>query len=472
MGGRIDLKRELESRIAKLEHNKSRVNKPQSIYDCIKRASPHLEPPEHLDCYVQALHEACRKGNVELCFAAPPQHGKTVVSKHGMAYFAIERPGMHHAYSTFNQEKAHTEMIDTKRICFELGLDPSSRNNVLTLSGDTVIQFVGCSTGELTGHPINGLHLIDDPIKDQKEAYSRTTREDRWNWFNGVAQTRRHPGSSVVAMMTRWHLDDLIGRLISLYGWRYTRLPAECDSTNDPNGRAIGEALWPKHRPIDWLQQFKRSPITWASMYQGTPRALGDTLFKDAVFYDELPRGEAYVPLYGCDLAYSGKTRSDWSVLLAGRFYRDIGKVYLTNMLREQVQADKFTDLMTEKWKLEKGRVLWFGSTTERGTADLIKRDINLFEYAQATVDKYARALPTADKLWNPGDILVPTKKNWSDQFTTEVLSFTGQGDATDDCIDALAALGHLVLGYDAVRYDGSVNRELRNRFKTARERN
>lgn len=457
---------EVERRLKRISRKKTEVDPPADIYECIQRASPNLEPPRHLDAYIQQLHKAIREGGVEICFSAPPQHGKTVATKHGLVQFAIERQGKRHAYCTYNQHKARTELLDVKRIAFEMGLDPHSRDNTLTMVGDTVIQFVGCTQGELTGNPVDGLLVIDDPIKDQKEAFSRTVREDRWNWFVQVAETRRHPGSSVVAMMTRWHVDDLLARLINNYHYRYIRLAAECDSSDDPNGRQLGEALWPQHRPTEWLDRYKRSPLAWASMYQGLPRALGDTLFKDALFYDEnaLP-AEPYVPLYGADLAYTAKTRADWSVLLAGRWYRQRGELYLTNELRKQVQADVFTGLMKEKWTKEPGRVLWFGSTTEKGVADLIKGTIPKFEYAQATVDKYVRALPTAEQLWNPGKVFVPSFRPWCEDFVNEVLAFTGQNDPTDDRIDALAALGHLCLGISGQGYD-NFNKELLGRLK------
>ncbi len=313
---------------------------------------------------------------------------------------------------------------------------------------------------------MDGLLVIDDPLRGPEEAYSKTIRESRWTWFVQVAQTRRHPGSSCVVMQSRWHIDDLIGKVTKEFSWEYIRIPAECDSLDDPLGRQIGEALWPEKRPLEWLQQFKRSPVAWQGLYQGAPRAVGDALFQDATFYTTLPAGR-YVPLYGADLAYTAKTRADWSVLLHGRWYPDLKQLYLLNELRLQVQADVFTDKMHEKWTKEPGRVLWFGSTTEKGVADLIRKTIPKFEYRQATVDKYVRALPTAEQLWNPGDVMVPQARPWAQSFVEEVVGFSGQGDGVDDRIDALAALGTLCIGIMGAGYS-DFNQRLRERKKHA----
>lgn len=454
-----------QKRLNKKQQQKASGRVVRTLAEVYRICSPHLDPPDHLGPYVQAL-EACAHGGqpVELTFHAPPQHGKSEAAKHALILAAIVRPGLRHAYATYNSERAIKVRNEVARLALEAGLDPHTADGFLYLAGGTEIRFVGRGTA-LTGSPVDGFLVVDDILKDRAEALSPTIRDNCWDWFTDVAGTRRHPGSSAIVMNTRWSLDDLIGRLVQRWQWPFCRLAAECDSDDDPLGRALGEALWPAKRPIDWLQQHKRSPMTWASMYQGRPRPQGDALFQDATYYDALPAFKGYRTMYGCDLAYTGKTRADWSVLIRGRLYPD-GALYLTDVIRDQVQADVFTARMAARVEADPGPVLWFGNTIERGMAPLIQQQVKSFLCILAAQDKYVRALPTAEKLWNPGKLLVPRGRTWTAEFVQEVQEFTGQDDPHDDQVDALAAIGHLAIHGGASAGLGELQGELRRAMR------
>lgn len=479
-----DLKKLLEKEVRRVEQVRTKVEPPSSIYDVIARCSPNLEAPRHLDAYVRVLDKAVIDGGVKCVFHAPPQHGKTICAAHALIFAVMwdlqHRPHdvRFHAYSTFSFERAKSVSNEVRRIAFEAGLDPTGTQDLLILAGGAQIKFVGTSGGALTGHKVNGLHIIDDPIKDRTEANSPIIRDARWDWFTGVASTREHPGSSIICMMTRWHLDDMSGRLIKLEKWPYLRIPAVCDDPEDDvNGRKLGEALWPSQRPIEWLKQKAeyRIPMVWAAMFQGLPRPMGDALFDagNVRYYDALPAEKGFRIGYGCDLAYTEKTRADWSVLLQGRMY-STGDLYLTKILRRQCQADRFTGLMREWVTMpgERGPILWFGSTTEHGVAQMIRTHgkVPTFTFRQATEDKYVRATPTAEHLWNQGKVLLPRMAPWVEEFVDEVCAFSGMGDAQDDQVDALAALGTLFIRGTGMRTGISgLNARLSAGFSKAR---
>jgi hypothetical protein len=471
-----EIKKILERESRAIQAEKTRVEPPSSTYDVIARCSPTLEKPLHLDPYVQVLDAAIIHGDVKCVFAAPPQHGKTLIAEHALIFAAMwdaqHRPSdpRWHAYSTFSFDRARQIRNDVMRLAFEAGLDPHGTQDLLELAGGARIKFGGTSAGSLTGFKVNGLHVIDDPIKDRKEANSPVIREDRWNWFVEVAGTRMHPGSSVLLMMTRWHLDDLSGRVVKNEKWPYLRIPAICDDEDDACGRELGAALWPSQRPLAWLKEKPeyRSPMTWAAMYQGQPRPQGDALFdvSHVQRYDSLPTGKGYRLGYGADLAYTEKTRADWSVLLQGRMYGQ--DLYLTKVLRKQCQADRFTALMRAVVDVERGPVLWFGSTTEKGIAQMIRNQggVPSFTFRQATEDKYVRATPTAEHLWNLDRVFLPSVAPWIDQFEDEVCAFSGMGDAQDDQVDAFAALGALFLkGYGGKMGVGKLNSALKSQL-------
>lgn len=452
----------------RVQQNRSSHRDKLKIYDCMLKCSPNLESPLWFDPYVQALDSVIdEKGNPQellLCFSGPPQHGKTEISKHALVSISTRAPGLCHGYATYSNDRGREVAEKVKTLCQIAGLNPRLRDGTLWLDGGTEIRFVGPG-GALTGNPINGLMLIDDILKDRQDAESKTIRESIWNWFTDIAQTRRHPGSSVVAMMTRWHIDDLIGRLIKELKWKYLRIPAECDSEDDPLNRALGEYLWPNKRPESFMQQFKVNPYTWASMYQGRPRPRGDSLFGEPHWYDELPNNP-YVRGHGADLAYTEKTRADWSVLLSGRRYGE--HLYLTNELRKQCQAPEFTNAMKARQQ-GKGRILWLCSGTEKGVAQMIRKQIPQFGYRLATADKYQRATPAAEDFWNVGKLLLPSKADWTNQFVDEICGFSGVGDLCDDRVDALAAfcllLGRKIIGQ--VRHD-MAERARKTKTKTA----
>jgi len=116
--------------------------------------------------------------------------------------------------------------------------------------------------GPLTGRGGN-LLLVDDPVKNPADALSRHKRDALWDWFNGAFYSRREPNAKTIIIMTRWHEDDLCGRLLdpsvnaNASEWRHVRLAAIADDS-DPLGRAPGEALWPARYPVDTLHEIQR----------------------------------------------------------------------------------------------------------------------------------------------------------------------------------------------------------------------
>jgi predicted phage terminase large subunit-like protein len=132
--------------------------------------------------------------------------------------------------------------------------------------------------GPMTGR---GAHLliIDDPVKNAEEALSATTRENHWDWWQSTASTRLEPGGVVIGIMTRWHEDDIFGRLLKGGGQiRRLTLPALAEP-GDVLGRQPGEALWPERYPVARLEQMRRerSEYWWRSMFQQRPGKWGES---------------------------------------------------------------------------------------------------------------------------------------------------------------------------------------------------
>lgn len=166
------------------------------------------------------------------------------------------------------------------------------------------VRAVGVGGG-LTGHP-GMLGIIDDPVADYEQAKSEVYRERAWQWYRTTFYTRIWEDGAIVLIMTRWHADDLAGRILnSGEDWDVLRLPAisetqaERDSNDaflglptgqaDPLGRMPGESLAPRRFSITALKDIRKSigSLHFSALYQGVPRAPEGTRFKREWFTGE-----------------------------------------------------------------------------------------------------------------------------------------------------------------------------------------
>ena len=153
--------------------------------------------------------------------------------------------------------------------------------------------------GPITGHGAR-LGIIDDPFENWEQAQSPTIRDKVWEWWRTTFRTRIWEDGAIVLIMTRWHEDDLAGRLLREQAdrWAVLRLPALAETQEerdendrrlglptgrlDPLGRRPGEPLCPKRFSLEALEEIRRDvgPLAWAAEYQGVPRAPEGNRFK------------------------------------------------------------------------------------------------------------------------------------------------------------------------------------------------
>lgn len=397
------------------------------LLEFVPRISPHLEAPLHLAPLVAALEQAEREP-VRIVISTPPQHGKSTVVLHALVRRLMRQPASRHAYVTYAAQFARDQMFSAALIAERAGLQLQSESldRWRTSSGGGVVATgIG---GPLTGYAVDGLLVVDDYVKNRAEAESQIYRERTWEWFTSTALTRMHPGSSIVVVATRWHPDDLAGRLID-DGWQWVNLPAI---------GADGKPLWEARRPLEWLdaQRKQIGEHDWHALYMGQPRPRGGVLFKAPTYYTELP-SNGYTVARGFDLAYSIRHGSDYSVIVTGRYCGDV--LYIEDVWRGQVEAPTFARIATAG----RGPMYIYAHGTERGAIDLFRRDYRLpiiVRDASKAGDKFVRSMRTVSS-WNDGRIRVPESADWLPAFLAEVESFTGVNDKHDDQVDALVAL-------------------------------
>ena len=268
----------------------------KSFIDFIQLTKPDYEAKWFHILLADKLQKVYTGEIKRLIVSMPPQRGKSqIVSRHFPAWILGKDPKAKVIVASYSPTLASGFNRDTQRIISEpqyQQLFPNTRlnsSNVVTVSNNwlrnsdifEVVNFGGFYRsvsvgGGLTGTP-GDIAIIDDPVKDALEAESYTYRERVWKWYTDVLQTRLHNNSKIIICMTRWHSDDLVGRVLSgseKDKWTVLHIPAIKENDNNPEDpREIGEGLWEEKFSLESVRAIQReSPRTFAALYQQNPR--------------------------------------------------------------------------------------------------------------------------------------------------------------------------------------------------------
>lgn len=413
------------------------------LLDFMQAVSPHWQRPEHLSRVVPYL-KACENSPQFFAFSAPPRHGKSILINHFVAWMMVRHPRIRVAYGCYGEKLSLFFSDQVKDILTSNGYDVdrtrNSRNEWRLENGSS---FKAVSPGsDFTGRGAD-LIVIDDPYKNRVTASSGAVRESTWNWFTSVAITRRSPNCSVVISHTRWHANDIIGEISGpKHNRPFINMPAIDDK---------GKALWPAEWPIERLKETKSivGEYDWASLFMGSPVALGGTVFKESHFYtdEEL---EAHIEdkqlvryEIGIDCAYTKKAYSDYSVAVVLAIMKN-GHAFVVDVRRMQSDTTEFANTLRElRLTYDNAHIRWYVGGQEKVVAETFRNTHKIpVKDVPAREDKFARAQSVA-AAWNAGKILIPEdieKRPWVRPFQEEILKFTGLDDLHDDCVDALAA--------------------------------
>lgn len=252
--------------------------------------------PRHLDFLSLELATAAMTPGARIMVHAPPRHGKSDLISKWFPLWCLEhwphKRVILCAYSdTFASRwgrRVRNEAAEYKdQLTVRISQDSKANDDWETTEGG------GMKTAGVGG-PITGrggdIMIVDDPIKNWEEAGSSNRRDTVGDWWDTTFLTRLEPGGIVVLDMTRWHEDDLAGRIIeSTEGkdWKVINLLAEAEE-GDILGRAVGDPLWPERYGREDLAKVKRrSNYVWESMYQQRPPSLlGNPVY--AMYSDDL----------------------------------------------------------------------------------------------------------------------------------------------------------------------------------------
>jgi predicted phage terminase large subunit-like protein len=242
--------------------------------------------------------------------------------------------------------KRNREKITNFGNIFGVELDPSKKTSKNFMLKDHKGGMISAGVGGgLTGNPAH-LLVIDDPIKNRQEADSERSRESLWDEFEHSMLSRLAAGAKVILIMTRWHEDDLAGRILENMPevTTYVNYECECESENDPLGRKIGEPLCPEiGKDKAWLESYKKTFTNesgmraWEALFQGHPTiAEGNILKKEWwQYYDPAKEPKYDQMVMSVDATFKDGERNDYVAISV--WGKKENKIYLVKMVNEHL---------------------------------------------------------------------------------------------------------------------------------------
>ena len=414
-------------------------------------------PARHLDALSLKLIDLAARKTRRLIVSMPPRHGKSELVSHWFPVWYLDTfPDHEVMFSAYGADfaaewgmKVRDSIAQGKGILgVELG-KKQRENRFFTTEGGVMGTSGVC--GEMTG---KGAHLliIDDPIKNNEEADSKVYRDKVWNWWQSTALTRLAPNGVVVLVMTRWHEDDLAGRLLaqSRQGegerWEELRFPALAED-EDPLGRQFEQPLWPERFDAAYWADRKAvtHPRWWNALYQQRPSAEEGEIFQRSWWrrYSKAPqRFDSLIQSWDC--AFKDLKGSDFVVgQVWGRFGPDR---YLLHQVRERMAFTATINAVRATSTQYPQAAAKLVEDKANGTAvmDVLRKELSGLISVEPQGGKVARAWAVQPFL-QAGNVWVP-QAQWADDLIEECANFPN--GAHDDQVDAMTqALTYLSHG-------------------------
>lgn len=472
----------IDEEIERLEGSNQAENSKDNLKEfMIYDGQGRWQTAEHLDLITSKLQEVS-EDTVEgiphrLIITLPPRHGKSeTVSKKFPAWHLGRNPEHEIILSSYSADLAY----DHSRIARDTLVTHSELFDVNIAKDSAAVGRWGLEghRGGLfavgVGGPITGrgahIGIIDDPFKNAEEANSETIREKVWNWYTTTFYTRLAPGGSIIILMTRWHEDDLVGRLLAkekediekgldVIPWEVINLPAIADE-DDPLGRLPGEALWPERFPINVLKETRRTlgSYWFEALYQQRPAPAEGNKFKrqwfkyfeerDSYYILHTPEGKKTIMKEDCwrfqtaDTASSEKQSADYTVLTDWVVTPD-NDLLVDDVFRDRIEVPEQEKIFQSRY-YEKNPSFQAIETKNTGIAlrqYLIRKGLPIKEL-KADTDKVTRAA-TIMVMYENGKVYHRKGAAWLEEWEDELITFpTGKHD---DQVDTASYAGIIV---------------------------
>lgn len=406
---------------------------------------------------------------------APPQHGKSVQIVEFLSWLVGHNPDLKMIYASFSERLGIRANLRLQRIFdspIYQKIFPETKINsksAVTISAQylrnrEIMEFVDHQgffrnttvRGPITGEGLD-IGIIDDPIKGRAEANSETVRNSTWDWFTDDFFSRFSDQAGTLMILTRWHVDDPAGRLekteSNVKVFKYQAV-----ATQEEEFRSEGEALFPEHKPIDFLLKRKAlmASASWESLYQQNPYIEGGNLFREEYWryyrQADLPRYFDEI-IQSWDMAFKDKIENDWVVGLV--MARKGANYYVLDCVRKHLdyKGSKIAVVqMTSRWPLAKRKFVEDKANGPAIISDLKDHIPGLIEYNPEDQSKIARSLAVVHNVEAQNVYLPhPDEAFWVKEFIAELAKFPN--GAHDDQVDAFTqGLNRLELAGSAIR--------------------
>lgn len=417
----------------------------------------------------------------------PPQHGKSeIVSRNFPAWAFGQNPDLKIVGCSYSADLAEQfsrsiqRTIDSKEYQEIFPETYLNGSNVRTdvkgfLRNVDIFEMVGHKGfykavgvgGSLTGTPVD-IAIIDDPVKDANEANSVTYRQRVWDWYNTVLSTRLHNNSKQLFIMTRWHEDDLAGRILKAEpnDWVVLSIPAICEREGD-NGlseRHIGEALWESRHSLQKLEKQKqRAPREFSALYQQHPSVEGGNIVKRDWFrtisQEEFRALRYREPIhFYLDTAYgkksAGQDNDPSGILAACRIKNDIYLVDAMQVWKEMPDLLRFLpEYMSAHGASSESKLHVEPKANGKSVVQILREisSLNVRETPTPTDSKDVRLRAVSSRIECGRVYLVCG--SWNEEFLNEVCGFPAMPH--DEFVDILGyAINDLYEEEDDLDYD------------------
>lgn len=406
---------------------------------------------------LQAFVEACeRKESPRLIIKMPPQHGKSTLCSRALPGWVLGRnPAWRVVLMSYSADwarglskNARDLVVGEKYRALWPGLeiDPSSTAaddwGLTWRTGGGSMVAVG-RDGSVTGRSAEVL-IVDDPVKNRKEANSAVLREETWNAWTEF-RNRVQEGGGVLILYTPWHHDDLPSRLLA---WQKEHPDADqyevitltaLGEEGDPLGRLEGEPLAPGRFTLASLLKLRATiPVSdWEALYCGRPTSEAGAVFQAAWLRHERYRWVQGPVLLFADTAYGQKKTSDYSVIQAWRVEQNAYRLLDQWRMRADFPTLKTAAVsMAAKWRPVAFPIEAWGSGVSLIEDLLVGTRLPVLRW-RPDQDKVARANAVTPE-FQAGKVILPTEDEapWVRDYVQELLRFPA-GPHDDQCFVA-----------------------------------
>lgn len=465
------------------------------FYEFMTRDEGYIMSP-HQNLIGDMLMASANKEIMRFMLSMPPGHCKSTHSSHHYpAWWFGRNPKLRFLQAGHSQDFVANELgakvksiidSDDYQMVFpdiKLRSDMRAKDywGLSNMKGKYVAKGAGQGIAGFRGN----FGMVDDPYKSRADAESPTIRERVFKWFADDFSTRLLPGSPLGIIMTRWHSDDLCGRITDReereqkereiesqnlqdelreklvekieenspqqkkFKFEIINLPAICEDNDDPLGRAIGEPLWPELFDLDSLENLKSdmTASSWNSLYQGTPMDIEGGAVSADWFQryakppsrgDDGAKNEVKTVTVSVDAANTVKERSDFTVILV--WAEDFNKRhYLLDVIRKQMEFPEMTAEIARvcrRYQADtllveaKGNGLAYLQLKKEGGAPATLIPIEVSGH-ESKAFRFDQVTP----MFEAGQVYLPERAIWLADYEKEIVSFPlGKND---DQVDA-----------------------------------